>query len=79
MIKPDSLAAACESAGIEGLHMHDLRREAGSRLVEAGGTVFEARDLLGHAAIGMTNTYLGTTVAGLRTAVERMERWREAR
>ena len=33
------------------LHFHDLRREFGSRVLESGSSLIEARDLLGHANI----------------------------
>ena len=44
-----------------GLHFHDLRREFGSRVLESGSSLVEARDLLGHANISQTSTYLQST------------------
>ena len=38
------------------LHFHDLRREFGSRVLESGSSLLEARDLLGHANISQTST-----------------------
>jgi integrase len=58
------------------LHFHDLRREAGSRWHEGGFTLHEVRDLLGHANVSQTDTYLSTRIAGLR---ERMKRFDAAR
>ena len=41
-----------------GLHFHDLRREAGSRWLDAGVPLHRIRKWLGHANISQTSTYL---------------------
>jgi integrase len=65
-LAPESLAAYHAI----NLHFHDLRREFGSRVLESGSSLIEARDLLGHANISQTSTYLqSTTTLGL--AIER--------
>jgi integrase len=46
-LAPESLAAYRAI----NLHFHDLRREFGSRVLESGSSLIEARDLLGHANI----------------------------
>ena len=68
--------SACRRAGIVNLRFHDLRHEAGSRLHELGWPLHHVRDLLGHASVSTTNTYLNVTRAEL---VESMRRADEAR
>jgi integrase len=64
----------CRRAGITGLHFHDLRREAGSRLLETPGVnVTDVRDFLGHTSVTMTNTYLATTTLRLREALKKRD------
>ncbi len=41
--------SACRKAGIEDLHFHDLRHEAGSRFVEAGMPLHHVQEMLGHS------------------------------
>jgi integrase len=63
----------CKRAGIVGLTFRDLRREFGSRALEAGVTLTDVRDLLGHASVTMTNTYLATTAKRLKDAIAKMD------
>jgi integrase len=49
-------------AKIEGLHFHDLRREAGSRWMDAGIPLATIQRWLGHANIAQTSTYLGASL-----------------
>jgi integrase len=65
---------ACAAAGIENLHLHDLRREFASRLLESGANSALVRDWLGHASLTMTSRYLATTAVGLQTARAQFER-----
>jgi integrase len=58
------------------LHFHDLRHDAGSRFVEAGWPLHHVKDMLGHANLEQTSTYLNVTLAGLQ---ESMRRYDEAR
>ena len=51
-------------AKIEGLHFHDLRREAGSRWMDAGIPLATIQRWLGHANISQTSTYLGASLGG---------------
>jgi len=46
----------CAAAGVSGLHFHDLRHEAGSRLMERGWLLHHVSALLGHADIKTTDT-----------------------
>lgn len=49
--------ATCRRAGITGLHFHDLRREAGSPLLEIPSVnLTDARGWLGHRNVTHTNT-----------------------
>lgn len=48
---------AMERAGIEDLHIHDLRGEAGARLADTLGS-YAAQILLGHASVKMTEHYI---------------------
>ena len=63
----------CNRAGIADLHFHDLRPECGSRLLEAGTSLHEVRDWLGHQNVGMIETYLSTTVSKLQEAARKYE------
>jgi integrase len=49
-------------AKITGLHFHDLRREAGSRWMDAGIPLATIQRWLGHANISQTSTYLGASL-----------------
>jgi len=64
---------ACTRAGIEGLHFHDLRREAGSRWLESGVSLHEVQKLLGHANISQTITYLASTASSLHESLARFD------
>ena len=55
-------------AKVEGLHFHDLRGEAGSRMAEAGVALHQVRDALGHTSVTMTDTYLRSRTASLDDA-----------
>ncbi len=60
------------------LHMHDLRHEAGSRLLEAGWPLHEVQQMLGHANIEQTSTYLNATLKGLHRSMKMLDRTRRA-
>jgi len=49
-------------AQITDLHFHDLRREAGSRWMDAGIPLATIQRWLGHANIAQTSTYLGASI-----------------
>jgi integrase len=55
------------------LHFHDLRHEAGSRLLEAGWPLHTISHMLGHANIAQTSTYLNATKVGLQEAMRRLD------
>lgn len=52
----------CRRARIVDLHFHDLRREAGSRWMDAGIPLATIQRWLGHANIAQTSTYLGASI-----------------
>jgi integrase len=52
----------CRRAKIADLHFHDLRREAGSRWMDAGIPLATIQRWLGHANISQTSTYLGASL-----------------
>ncbi|MCX6544433.1 MAG: tyrosine-type recombinase/integrase [Acidobacteria bacterium] len=56
-LSPESRAAFAKI----NLHVHDLRREAGSRWLEGGVPLHTVRDWLGHTSIAQTSTYLSGT------------------
>jgi integrase len=70
--------ATCKRAKITDLHFHDLRREAGSRWMDAGVSLAEIQRWLGHANISQTSTYLGASIgnddAAMRAFEERIGR-----
>jgi integrase len=51
-------------AEITDLHFHDLRREAGSRWMDAGIPLATIQRWLGHTNISQTSTYLGASLGG---------------
>ena len=58
------------------LHMHDLRRDCGSRLLESGAGLHEIREWLGHTDIGTTGRYLAVTAESLKRTLKRLEEHR---
>lgn len=58
------------------LHFHDLRHEAGSRLLEAGWPLHEVQQMLGHANLQQTSTYLNATLRGMHRSMRTFERTR---
>ena len=53
-----------QRANITGLRFHDLRREAGSRWMDAGIPLATIQRWLGHTNIAQTSTYLGASLGG---------------
>lgn len=50
-------AKACEDAGIRDFRFHDLRHTFCSNLVLSGADLKDAKEMIGHADIGMTDRY----------------------
>ena len=59
----------CRRAKIEDLHFHDLRREAGSRWMDAGVPLATIQRWLGHANVSQTSTYLAASLGGDEAAL----------
>ena len=55
------------------LHFHDLRHEAGSRLLEAGVPLHHVQAMLGHENLSQTSTYLNATRIGLQESMRRFD------
>jgi len=60
------------------LHFHDLRHEAGSRWLEGGMPIHHIKELLGHANIKTTDTYLNATRIGLQESMRKYEEFRKS-
>jgi integrase len=58
------------------LHFHDLRDEAGSRLLEAAWPLHEVQQMLGHASLEQTSTYLNATLRGLHRSMRAFDQAR---
>jgi integrase len=55
------------------LTFHDLRHEAGSRLLESGWPLHHVQEMLGHANVSQTSTYLNATRIGLQESMRRFD------
>jgi integrase/recombinase XerD len=67
----DLVTAAARRAGIDPPpRPHQLRHAFASNVLDAGGTLEEAQDLLGHASITSTQVYVHPDPARLRAAVD---------
>ena len=60
------------------LHMHDLRREAGSRLLERGADLHTVQLFLDHANISTSSRYLKPSKLVLHTTIQRIDAQRRA-
>jgi integrase len=81
-MRPDAvgelITAACVRAGLEqAVTPHQLRHACGSNLLDAGGTLDEAQDILGHVSASSTQVYLHPDPARLRAAVDAVPSPRE--
>jgi integrase len=74
-MRPDAvgelITAACKRAGLDrAVTPHQLRHACGSNLLDAGGALDEAQDILGHKCAASTQVYLHPDPARLRAAVD---------
>ena len=49
---------ACERAGVDGLHMHDLRHTAATRMALKTGNIFLVKALTGHKTLSQLERYV---------------------
>lgn len=66
----DLVTAAAGRAGTEALHPHQMRHAFASNVLDAGGSLEEVQDLLGHATVTSTQVYAHPDPSRLRAAVE---------
>ena len=57
--------------------MKDLRRERASSLLESRMSEHDVKDILGHANIKTTDTYLNATRIGLQESMRKYEAFRK--
>jgi len=81
-VRPDAvnalIAAAGRRAGLaRAISPHQLRHAFGSNVADAGGTIDEIQDLLGHMSMSSSQVYLHPDRARLRAAVDRVPSPRE--
>ena len=72
-VKSDLSPASREAYRVIDLKFHDLRHEAGSRWLEAGVPLHHVKQLLGHASISTTDTYLNASRIHLHESMVRMD------
>lgn len=63
------IARLSDLAGIDQIRAHQLRHTAAMHVLAAGGTLTEAKELLGHAYTATTMTYAKVDLTSLRTLV----------
>lgn len=68
---------ARERAGMDWLHVHDLRHTAATWLLEAGASLPVIRDFLGHSTCHQSEVYANVSATTIRSAVELVP-WRVA-
>ena len=73
----DLVADGARRAGIAAVHPHQMRHAFASNVLDAGGTLDEVQDLLGHASISSTQVYAHPDPARLRAAVDAVPSPRE--
>jgi integrase/recombinase XerD len=70
-------AAASRRAGVPALRPHQLRHAFASNILDAGGAIDEAQELLGHALASSTQVYAHPDPVRLRAAVDAVPSPRE--
>lgn len=67
-----SATSRAQLAAID-LHFHDLRHEAGCRWLEEGWPIHHVQEMLGHANLSQTSTYLHASEMGLQESMKRFD------
>ncbi len=70
-----SFRLALERAQLSNVHFHDLRHTYASDMVAAGVSVFEVKELLGHASVKTTMIYAHLSKTFLRGAMQKYEQY----
>lgn len=63
---------ARQAIGMPHLHLHDLRHTTASLLIQAGASLTEVRDILGHSSFAVTNRYAHLAPEHLKAAIQRL-------
>ena len=66
--------AAREECKVPHIRLHDVRHTYASWILQAGGSLVDVRDLLGHASVATTNRYAHLAAQHLTAAVGRLPR-----
>lgn len=72
-----NFAKACQKAGISGLHFHDLRHEATSRLFELGLDATKVKNITGHKTYSMLARYTHLRAEDIALEIDRLEKERD--
>lgn len=68
-----AFATACRRSGIEDFRIHDLRHTCAAWLIQAGASLAEVRDVLGHSTVRMTERYAHLAPENIRSALARLD------
>ena len=72
-----NFAKACQEAGISGLHFHDLRHEATSRLFELGLDATKVKNITGHKTYSMLARYTHLKAEDIALEIDRLQKERD--
>jgi len=59
-----------KKAGVPSIHTHSMRHKFATDVLDMGGNIRAVQQLLGHASLGTTETYLAVTDDSLKSAVD---------
>lgn len=69
-----SFAEVRDEAGLADVHLHTLRHTLASRLVQAGVSLYDVKDILGHSSITVTEQYAHLDPKTADRAIDVLER-----